>query len=75
MKIDVYGKKGCEWCWKAVEFLEAASLEYTYIDIAEPGVIEMLKQTERWNRKVPAIFINDEYIGGYTELIQKAKGE
>ncbi len=52
------------------EFLDAAGLDYEYDDRIE-DFIEFLKSHHI--KTVPAIWIDGEYIGGYTELIERAK--
>lgn len=72
MQIKIYGKENCPWCDKAKEFLDLAKIEYQYIDINEPGAFDFVTKT-LGAKTVPAILINEEFIGGYTQLIEKAK--
>lgn len=72
MKIKIYGKEDCPWCDKAKEFLDAAGFEYDYFNL-DANILGMLKDLKEWNKKVPAIFINEKYVGGYSDMIELAK--
>lgn len=70
MKIIVYGKESCSFCNKAKQLLESKNLPYTYIDVLKDiNYAELLELKTKFNMNtVPMIVINDELIGGYTDL-------
>lgn len=72
MKIEVYGKQNCPWCVKAVEWLSSRNLSYTYTDVLKDlSVGELVNLKTRYDMNtVPIIVINDELIGGYTDLVK-----
>ena len=72
MKIQVYGKQNCPYCVKAKEWLEARNLQYTYTDVLKDiSIADLISIKERYNMNtVPIIIINDELIGGYTDLVK-----
>lgn len=72
MKIQVYGKQNCPYCVKAKTWLDERNLSYTYTDVLkELSVAQLIAIKELYNMNtVPIIVINDELIGGYTDLIK-----
>jgi alkyl hydroperoxide reductase subunit F len=72
MKIQVYGKQNCPYCVKAKTWLDERNLSYTYTDVLkELSVAQLIAIKEQYNMNtVPIIVINDELIGGYTDLIK-----
>lgn len=70
--IIIYGKPGCVFCTKAKEFLSYRFIPYTYIDITEDlsdwdkAAINRVIATGY--RTMPMIFIDGEFIGGYSDL-------
>lgn len=72
MKIQVYGKQNCPYCVKAKTWLDERNLSYTYTDVLKDlSVAQLIAVKELYNMNtVPIIVINDELIGGYTDLIK-----
>lgn len=70
MKIIVYGKESCSFCARAKQLLESKNLSYTYIDVLKDiNYAELIELKTKFNMNtVPMIVINDELIGGYTDL-------
>ena len=68
-KIVVYTAKPCGYCTAALRFLrEAKSLEVEEIDLTRNIELRMELIQKTGHRTVPMIFINDNFIGGYSEL-------
>jgi glutaredoxin len=67
--IEVYGRQGCKFCDLAKEYLDNVGLPYQYIDINEnfEKALE-LKNKYGMFKTVPQIVIDNELIGGYSEL-------
>lgn len=66
--IKIYTKTACSFCARAKRLLQAEGLEFEEVNLeTEPNQVQPL--IERTNyRKVPQIFINDNFIGGFSEL-------
>lgn len=70
-KVEIYTSSTCPYCIKAKKLLQTLGLEYTEHNVEE-DFDKMCKELEtKFNRQintVPQIIINDNYIGGYTDL-------
>jgi glutaredoxin 3 len=64
----MYSTTWCGYCVRAKALLERRGLEYEEIVMDDDPAFrqKLLEMTGRWT--VPQIFIDDEPIGGYTEL-------
>jgi len=67
-KITVYTSEYCPFCHAAVEFLKRKGIPFEEIDVSDDEKKAELKARTGW-RTVPQIFIDDELIGGYQELM------
>ena len=70
MKATIWSKNNCTYCVQAKKVLELhqADIEVRMID----GITwtrEHLLESVPQARTVPQIFINDEYIGGFNEMV------
>ena len=67
--IRMYSKHYCPFCKAAKQLLISKGLEFENIDLLEnpDRVQEMMDLSKR--RTVPQIFIGDEHIGGYDDLL------
>jgi|TARA_B110000503_G_scaffold32924_1_gene53507 glutaredoxin len=70
--ITIYGKANCGFCTKAKSLVESKLLKYEYKDvgISQSTLDELMERAPVPVKSVPQIFINDKYIGGYTEMIR-----
>jgi ribonucleoside-diphosphate reductase alpha subunit len=70
--ITVYTKDGCQYCKLAKNILKKNNLEYIEINIKEEKKEEFkkgfIKSYGKEIKTFPAIIMDLEYIGGYTEL-------
>lgn len=68
-KIEVYSSAHCPYCVMAKKLLDSKGVIYKEIrvDLDPDKRQEMMKKSRQ--RTVPQIFINNEAIGGYTDLI------
>ena len=67
--IEIYGAEGCLYCNLAREYLDGQGIDYTYIDVGhDTEAMKMFR--EHSFKTVPQIFVDNEHIGGYTELKQ-----
>ncbi|MEW6624309.1 MAG: glutaredoxin 3 [Bacillota bacterium] len=66
--IKIYTTRNCPYCVAAMSFLDSKGLAFKEIDLTnDPDQMEKLKERTGW-LTVPQIFIDDELIGGYTDL-------
>lgn len=68
-KVEVYSSLHCPYCVMAKQLLDRKGVVYTEIrvDLDPSKRKEMIEKSRQ--RTVPQIFINDESIGGYTDLV------
>jgi len=72
MKAIVWSKNNCAYCIQAKNLLELKGVEFEERNIeAGQWTKQQLLEAVPTARSVPQIFLNDEYIGGYTELQKK----
>lgn len=72
IKIDMYWRPGCGFCQMARQLLQQKSQQFTF----ELNLINIWEEPNRRNEMiertqgttVPQIIINDQPVGGYTEL-------
>ena len=66
--IKMYKKNPCPYCDRAKVLLTNKGWNYEVIDLTDkPEELEALKAKTGW-KTVPMIFINDELIGGYSDI-------
>lgn len=67
-RIEIYTKDNCPYCDMAKAFFKRKGWDYTEHNL-EQRIDELLALKERTgHRTVPQIFINGEFIGGYTDM-------
>lgn len=75
MTVEIYGTSTCNWCDRAQELCVQYGLDYVYkcLDDRFDGEQFMREFTERLPgvKRVPQIFWNDKYIGGFNELVSE----
>ena len=69
-KVEVYGTSFCRHCVAARALLERKQVDYTeyLLDLMPLERDEMIRRCGV--KKVPQIFINDEWIGGFDDMIR-----
>ena len=74
MKIEIYSRENCRFCDLAKKYFNEKELTYTEIkidaDSRQSLVDRVVSKTGIEPRTVPQIFIDDEYVGGYDDLIK-----
>lgn len=69
-KWIVYSKNGCPYCVKALNFLSEEEEEINVVECTSKNELpENHRNITGEHRTFPMIFANDEFVGGYTELI------
>lgn len=74
MKAVVWSKNNCPFCDQAKRLLEMKGIEYEERNINDGYDREDLLAAVPNARTVPQIFLDDQLIGGFTDLQQHLKG-
>jgi len=69
-KVEIYSKSNCSYCVMAMNFFNSKGIEYVVHNADEPQVFQEMIKRNPTARTVPQIFIDDNLIGGYTDLIE-----
>ena len=70
-KVQIYTTRYCSFCVSAKRFFEQKNWDYEEIDLTNNHELrDELSQKYSW-RTVPMIFIDGEFIGGFTELVAR----
>jgi len=72
-EIIIYSKDYCPYCDRAKEFFTARGLPYKEIDITrdEKAYADLREKTHHMT--VPQIFIDGDFVGGYTDMMDKVR--
>lgn len=68
MKAVVWSKRECAFCEQAKALLALKGVEIEERKIGDGWMKEELLEAVPTARAVPQIFIDEQYIGGFTEL-------
>ena len=73
--VKIYTKEMCPYCVSAKDFFKTLKVEYEEIDVEDPANREEhMSLVEKYNhRTVPMIFIGEEFIGGFDNLMELQK--
>ncbi len=71
MKAIVWSKYHCSYCDQAKQLLKMKGIEFEERKIGDGWTKEELLEAVPTARTVPQIFLNEEYVGGYTELKER----
>jgi glutaredoxin 3 len=70
VKIEIYTKAFCPYCWRAKQLLDAKGVEYEEIAVDSGGEPrQRMIQRANGRTTVPQIFIGGEHIGGCDDLL------
>jgi glutaredoxin 3 len=70
-KAIVWSKDGCSHCVQAKSLLESRGIEYEERNVSQDWTREQLLEAVPTARTLPQIFLNEEHVGGFTELRKK----
>jgi len=70
MKAIVWSKDNCAYCDQAKALLEQRNIAYEERKIGDGYTREDLLEAVPTARTVPQIFVNNNHVGGFTELRQ-----
>jgi glutaredoxin 3 len=71
MKTIIWSKYNCPYCDQAKALLNSKNIKFEERKIGDGWTKEDLLEEIPTARTVPQIILNDELIGGFTELKQK----
>ena len=74
MKAVVWSKNACPYCDQAKALLKLKGIQYEERNISTGYSKEQLLEAVPNARTVPQIFLNDQLIGGFTELKKHLEG-
>ena len=74
MKAVIWSKYHCPFCDQAKALLEAKGIAFEEKKIGDGYTKEELLEAVPTARTVPQIFIDDQLIGGFTELKKHLQG-
>lgn len=70
-KAIIWSKPNCSYCEQAKQLLKMKGIVFEERKIGAEWTKEQLLEAVPTARAVPQIFLDDQYVGGYTELKQK----
>lgn len=69
-KIEVYSTATCPYCVAAKNLLKSRGLEWVEVRIdTDPVQRDSMLTRSGGRRSVPQIFVNDQHVGGYDDLL------
>ena len=71
MKAIVWSKDFCPFCVQAKTLLESRGIEYEERNVSLDWTREQLLEVVPNARTLPQIFLDQELVGGFTELRKK----
>ena len=74
MKAIVWSKDACPFCVQAKALLEARGIEYEERNVSTDWTREQLLEAVPNARTLPQIFLDDQHIGGFTDLRSYLRG-
>jgi len=74
MKATVWSKNACPFCDQAKNLLKSRGIEFEERNVSKDWTREQLLEAVPTARTLPQIFLDDAYIGGFTELRRHLQG-
>jgi glutaredoxin len=74
MKAVVWSKNQCPFCVQAKALLESKGIEFEERNVSTDWTKEQLLEAVPTARTLPQVFLDDNYIGGFTELRKHLQG-
>ena len=69
-KIEVYSTAVCPYCVAAKNLLKAKGLAWQEVRVdTDPAQRDLMLKRSGGRRTVPQIFVNDQLVGGYDDLV------
>jgi len=74
MKATVWSKNACPFCDQAKNLLKSKDIEFEERNVSKDWTKEQLLEAVPNARTLPQIFLDEAYIGGFTELRKHLQG-
>lgn len=68
MKAVVWSKDACPFCVQAKSLLASRGIEFEERNVSKDWTKDQLLEAVPTARTLPQIFLDEQYIGGFTEL-------
>ena len=68
MRVELFTREGCRYCEETKSLLIGKQIPFTEHKIETSKSLQELKRLFPGARTYPVIIIDDEWIGGYTQL-------
>ena len=68
--ITLYTKDHCAYCANAKRFLVTKDIDFDEVDITKDPSLERELASQTRQRTLPQIFVENTFIGGFTELVR-----
>ncbi len=75
LNVIIYTKKGCVYCDMAKTLLIEKKINHEIIDLSFNHDLQKKLVTQTGQTTVPYIFVNNKFIGGYTNLLELEKAK
>ena len=72
--FHLISQDGCHWCDKAIDYIQNELGEAVKVSLCTDNPVTILLMRKAGMKTVPQIWCDGEYVGGYTDLIQKYQG-
>ena len=74
MKAVVWSKDACPFCVQAKALLESRGIDYEERNVQHEWTREQLLEAVPTALTLPQIFLDETYVGGFTELRKHLQG-
>ena len=74
-KVEIYSKSNCSYCVMAKNYFESNGIDNIEYNVENMPTFNELLKRHPAARTMPQIFINDDLIGGYTDLMAWLKNK
>lgn len=69
LDIVIYSKNSCIYCIKAKKLLDEKQIQYKLIELSDNRDLHLKLASQTGQNTVPYIFINNNFIGGFQNLL------
>jgi len=69
-KVEIYSRSICSYCVMALNFFVQKGINYEVYNADDPEIFNEMIERNPSARTVPQIFIDDNLVGGYTDLVE-----
>ena len=70
-KVEIYSKSNCYYCEMAKKYFDLKNVDYELYNTDDQNIFDELMKRNPAARTMPQIFIENDLVGGYTDLIEK----